>query len=325
MKKFFKINNTLILVLLLAILIFGWLTLNIIYPGFSGFKINFAEASHYGNLLAGLFSFISVILIAFTLKHQSDTAKLSRFEDHFFQLLKIQRDNSQSISIDQIPGRKVFDSMLKEFRLALEIVKDFSVKPPKESAKGKKEREKKEINIAYFAFFYGIQKKKPEQIFCKILNKYPDIKQKENDLINEFQKRKNRGVYTYFEGHQAELGHYFRHLFQSINFVNKQEKSFLNYDRKCKYVELLHAQLSTQEQMLLFFNSISELGKMWELGKDRINSQLITKYNLLTNIADPEIYDVKIRDYYKLLIFEKEIDTDQKIIEERKELRKKYH
>jgi len=67
----------------------------------------------------------------------------------------------------------------------------------------------------------------------------------------------------YYDGHQFRLGHYFRHLHQSYKYLNNHPD--LTEKEKYEYGKLYRAQLSTDEQILLFVNSISSLGMNWEL------------------------------------------------------------
>lgn len=121
---------------------------------------------------------------------------------------------------------------------------------------------------------------------------------------------KNIEYSKFYGGHQFRLGHYYRHLFQSINYVN--ENTDLPYSLKYENIKFLRAQLSTFEQKLIFLNSISSIGRIWELeiinngSKDiSINNQLITKYNLLKNIPDDILFEnIKISTYYPLVIIE---------------------
>lgn len=69
--------------------------------------------------------------------------------------------------------------------------------------------------------------------------------------------------FKYYGGHQYKLGQYFRHLFQTVKYIN--EKEILKKEEKYNYIKTLRAQLSTIEQYLLFYNSISFMGRPWEL------------------------------------------------------------
>jgi hypothetical protein len=74
-------------------------------------------------------------------------------------------------------------------------------------------------------------------------------------------------TYTPFEGHQSRLGHYYRHLFQTIIFVNSQKLNINKYE----YVKMLRSQLSIHEQALLFINSFTDLGDDWRSSKLTMN------------------------------------------------------
>lgn len=129
----------------------------------------------------------------------------------------------------------------------------------------------------------------------------------------------NRNYYKYYGGHQFKLGHYYRHLFQSVKYINEQK--ILRYTEKYEYIKTLRAQLSTPEQYLLFFDSISVIGRDWELNYIRekpniyeLNKCLITKYNLIKNIPDWYIFDkVDARDFYPNVTFEGDEPSDDRL------------
>jgi hypothetical protein len=106
----------------------------------------------------------------------------------------------------------------------------------------------------------------------------------------------------YFNGHQSRLGHYFRHLRSIVTFVHRN--TLLTPIQKKDYMRILRAQLSNHEQIILFFNSISDLGLKWELKNDN-NETLITTYNLIRNIPLGSIYGYRPKRYYPNLKMEK--------------------
>ncbi|WP_053058405.1 putative phage abortive infection protein [Pedobacter sp. BMA] len=115
----------------------------------------------------------------------------------------------------------------------------------------------------------------------------------------------------YFDGHHYQLGHYFRHLFQTVKYID--ERKILSYREKYEYAKTLRAQLSTAEQYVFFFNSVSKAGRDWELNnllghKSLIlscNRQLVTKYNLIKNIPDLHCEGgINIRDFYPFVDYE---------------------
>jgi hypothetical protein len=80
--------------------------------------------------------------------------------------------------------------------------------------------------------------------------------------------------YVPFEGHQSRLGHYYRHLYQMVRYVDEQT---LNID-KYEYIKTIRAQLSTHEQALLLVNSLTPVGQNWW------RKGLMVNYRLVQNI-----------------------------------------
>lgn len=59
----------------------------------------------------------------------------------------------------------------------------------------------------------------------------------------------------FYADHQAELGHYFRHLYHIIKFIKESP-----VEDKKRYTSLVRAQLSAYEHLMLFYNCLSTLG-----------------------------------------------------------------
>jgi len=108
--------------------------------------------------------------------------------------------------------------------------------------------------------------------------------------------------YDLFLGHQIRLSTYFRHLYHTIKYINLQPSDILSYRNKYEYITILRAQLSPQEQTLLFHQSLSTLGLAWEKKREAdLDRQLITKYNLIRNIL---YIDERMIKYYPCVEFE---------------------
>lgn len=122
----------------------------------------------------------------------------------------------------------------------------------------------------------------------------------------------NRYV-KYYGGHQFRLGHYFRHLYQTIKFINNS--THVDFPSKYEYIKILRTQLSTYEQAILFTNSLCKLGKAWEMDPE-INPllksfqfhdfQIITKYNLIKNLPGEVIYGIPFKKFYPSIEYENE-------------------
>ena len=194
-------------------------------------------------------------------------------------------------------------------------------------------------NIAYLLVFEGVKKAGVELLKNKYLNKYTQdqvetiLRLFQLQLAGERHEDENRHVMQEadnllnedkrYAGYQQEFGNYFRQLFQIVNHVNCQE--WLEYGDKYGYVKMLRSQLSNQEEDLLFYNSLSDLGMAWEY-KDReaeipdINNQLLTKYNLLKNIPH-NTTTPNVEEFYPLISYEDVVT----IVEGREELENKYN
>lgn len=115
----------------------------------------------------------------------------------------------------------------------------------------------------------------------------------------------------YYGGHQFRLGHYYRHLYQTVKFINSSTNN--TYKEKYDYIKTLRAQLSTYEQAVLFLNSLSKMGETWEIFPEinpelktfgRHDFELITKYNLIKNLPGEAIYGIHFKDFYRHIEYE---------------------
>ncbi len=80
-------------------------------------------------------------------------------------------------------------------------------------------------------------------------------------------------VYSrFYRSHQSEIGHYFRTLYHIIKLIDES-----NVTDKHRYTSLLRAQLSSYEQVLLFYNCLSTYG-------NQKFKPLVEKYALLENL-----------------------------------------
>ncbi|UUF15231.1 MULTISPECIES: putative phage abortive infection protein [Flavobacterium] len=164
----------------------------------------------------------------------------------------------------------------------------------------------KEWNIINEIKDFGIKAHIIDSFYKKRNNRF--ILDPINDLFFNYQTVNvyyEDNYFKYYGGHQFRLGHYYRGIFQNINFINDQ--IYLKYEEKYSYVKLLRVHLSNYEQILLFLNSISSIGRKWEFDRksNDINNRLITKYNLIKNIPSEKVIDViSIEDYYPLVNYE---------------------
>lgn len=307
-------TNKIILILgtLFAVLIPSSFLFNKAYRGPC---IDAANAGLFGDFIGGylgtIFSFISVVLIFCSFKQQRESDEknarsqnIEKFENKYFEMIRLHRDNVQEIGIGEDFGKKIFVSMLREFREIVAIINNFI------SWNNIKLETKEKYNIAYCVFFYGTGPnssrvlkcalKQYDEAFVDSLIKFVGNKETKNRV-----EKSRKLKYTPFEGHQSRLGHYYRHLYQTITYVENQLE--LDPEEKYRYVKILRAQLTNHEQAMLFLNSLSDLGREWRVNSE--NRDLITEYRLIKNLPE-EFFDkereIDVKQFYPNLEFEYE-------------------
>ncbi|UAY52738.1 putative phage abortive infection protein [Ferruginibacter albus] len=269
MKKKKDLGIMLAIVLLslgLIMLFFPYESLNGLKLGKYSLKIN-----RYGDLgafVSGLTTpFLSIaafILLYLTYKSQkqelneskiilqaqNNTLQKQQFETTFFNLLNLHHSivNSIDLRITTSPSYPGIAS------LAFQSSKS-------EIKKGRD----------CFLIFYEELEKDYEEFSKENRQKKKDDQQIERVVIK-------KAYYSFFEKNKFDLSHYFRNLYHIVKFVN--EANIIN---KQMYISLLRAQLSSNELLLLFYNSLSAYG-------EKKFKPLIEKYHFLKNLADEDLF-----------------------------------
>ena len=91
----------------------------------------------------------------------------------------------------------------------------------------------------------------------------------------------------FYAKYQSEIGHYFRIVYNIVKFVDNSDS-----DDKKFYTNLLRAQLSSMELILLFYNCLSYLG-------NEKFKPLIEKYALLKNVSQRHLIREDDVGFYK--------------------------
>lgn len=92
---------------------------------------------------------------------------------------------------------------------------------------------------------------------------------------------------TFYDSNNFEIGHYFRLMYNIVNFVDKADVDGKN----AFYVKILRAQLSDTEVAILFYNGISVHGR-------NNFKPLIEKYGLLKNLDNRYVLDASLKSSY---------------------------
>lgn len=236
------------------------------------------------------------------IEQRDKTWKIERFEGRFYELLRLHKDNINEINIgDRVKGRKSFVPMFGELRLCFNTLTDVM------NAASEAEKEKYQyaninpLNLAYTIFFFGIGVQSEKQYVPNLstgeLHLFKDVKDRlveiqeayyhymvecldakffvHNQSVNGDYNDKTVEIFYYpFEGHMNILGHYFRHIFQTVNYVLAQ--GFLNEDEKYGYIKTFRAQVSNFEQLMLYYNSLAWFKKEWHT--------IFTDYRFIKNL-----------------------------------------
>lgn len=247
-----------------------------------------------GGIVGSLFSLAAALLLYKTLmtqikafdlqkkelEFQSEANRIERFETTFFNLLSTNRDIANSIKTyvfslnDELRITKINADGREFFAYAKEELKNLWISINSKTYLGKYNSDRfeafnndleelRDINSSNYVGNENFEYAKTELIKLERL-KYSnhfygvtkEIWEKAQDL-NTFNKMNL--VYTlFFRKYNYAIGHYFRHLYQIISYTNHyfQSDRQSSENNAKKYIDFLHAQISTNELIIVFYYSI---------------------------------------------------------------------
>lgn len=314
-----------------------WLT-KIYYQNFSNEELNPNITGPIGDTFGGMLGPLIALFAAFLTflafwvqfkanVEQKRDLQIERFENKYYELLRFHKDNISEIKIDGHEGivekRKAFVSMYNEFRYSFWCCKDKYDELQEAGLLQNKYTEEELVRLAYIFFLGGVGDN--SDMVSKAINKMPAHCFEDKlffAVLNYFKLIKSKSIRpAYFDadgnpvilrlrylpwgGHQSRLGHYYRHLFQTVKYVDKQDEDLISSTDKIEYLRMLRAQLSDYEQVLLYYNAISHFGEGW------LKNDYFTKYKMIHNIPLP-LASFGIKPHEK---FKKEIAKDPSIFE----------
>jgi hypothetical protein len=300
--------------------------------------------------IANILTLILAVIAFFTLCWQFYSNKRQKFDNKFYELLRLHRQNVDEMKIGMLVGRQVFKEMFYELcncKIFVNNVFDELTRETGNSSfanpndKEKKQRADfytgfdyiKRNSLAYQLFFRGIEFNHifnviyPNESILQTEKNVIEDKLKENFLkqynswqqgnfsIAEVKTTENKNPISYYKpycGRSEWLGHYFRCLYQTVEFI---DKACLCKKVKYEYIKTLKAQLSEYEQVILFYHACSDLGAEWFGGGKK---SFIVKYRLIQHLPLLMVYDEGCKDLsnklYKILSekeFEKYFEIEQ--------------
>lgn len=212
--------------------------------------IDFSQSGTFGDswgALTSIFSALGFCGVLWTLKTQNDSLRRVEDENNRKEKNNIRRDFENS-----------FFNMLNLLQV---IINDMRVV----------NKHTKEVNAegrSVFLYFF-----KPFK--SKVLRN-GDFRVSKNDSMKELEEWADTigKQYTeHFHDRSQNLSHYYRFLFNTFKFIDESEIDDLE---KKKYANILRAQISNYELLMLFYNSLSDDGKKFK--------RYFSKYEVLDNL-----------------------------------------
>ncbi len=251
-----------------------------------------------GGTIGTIFTLASALLVIVTLREQENQNARDRFAQSFYEMLHLHRENVSEMSLSKgkgitLNGRMVFSELIKEYTQVYKLIDSYcenilscsKCESVKNYLNVKEKRLLLEMKLTYGYFFYGSDDYTLDQ-----------ASNDEDRIQVELKRLLDYNNYT-ISSHNVLLGHYFRHLFQMVKML-EDEGSLKDFDRY-NYAKQLRAQLNDDEQLLLHYNAMSEIGAEWykpyrRSTRERKPMSLIERYQLIKNIpSNMEVLGVK--------------------------------
>lgn len=294
MTSFLRYLSIFIIFVGICVFIYFWIFLSthniIITP--EGETSDMPLTGNIGDFIGGaigtIFTLASALLVIVTLREQEKQNARDRFAQSFYEMLHLHRENVSEMSLSKgkgitLKGRMVFSELIKEYTQVYKLIDSYcenilscsKCESVKNYLNVKEKRLLLEMKLTYGYFFYGSD----DYTLAQASND-------EDRIQAELKRLLDYNNFT-ISSHNVLLGHYFRHLFQMVKML-ENEVSLKESDRY-KYARQLRAQLNDDEQLLLHYNAMSEIGAEWykpyrKSTWERNPMSLIERYQLIKNV-----------------------------------------
>ena len=260
------------------------------------------------------------------LERQKKIRQREEFEVKLYKMLDDYKANVNQLAAGDLRGREAIPELLGELSFIYSCVhvvfndiyskKNFlyinseqekALKYLEDLYRNPKEILKSQLLLAYYLFFYGRPYHTVEnmqagkvQLENEVYKRLKQLTYIQEELgFTDYLYNENKststlpsqyvGSFRIMKGHNDQLGVYFRQMFQTVTFIADADKSIFSEEDKYAYAKLLRSNMSDTEQVLLYYNSLSEMGEKWNKrpgnGKDgREGMGLIARFRLIKNI-----------------------------------------
>lgn len=232
------------------------------------FTVTGPIGDYVGGVIGTILSFAATLFVVITLYEQSYQHKREHFAQNYYEMLKIHNDNVSGMVLHQsngndIRGREVFTKLIKDYERVYDYVHSYilsivngavndktDIKSMKEYLANSQNMQSLEMRITYGYYFYG------SDVYHLQAPRMP-IEKTIEETISNLMKEANMVVY----GNHVLLGHYYRHIYQMVMQIIAEKN--ISEAERYTYAKQLRAQLNDNEQILLYYNALSEVGREW--------------------------------------------------------------
>lgn len=226
-----------------------------------------------GGVIGTIFSFVATTFVGLTLWEQGRQNARNLFVQSYYEMLRVHANHVEQLLLsngdgESHSGRSVFPQLIKHYNTIYDSISRFVKNILNGGLFGNSDEsaivtllcdDHKRLSlimrIAYSFFFYGSDNYRP-------IESTDEAEKKAEKAI--IQIAKDSQFYT--KGHHVVLGHYYRHMFQMLYYVIHSD--CINENERYTYAKQLRAQLDDNEQLLLYYNAMADVGKAWLIAPD---------------------------------------------------------
>lgn len=255
-----------------------------------------------GGVVGTMFSFAATLLVVVTLQEQRRQNRRSLFVQSYYEMLHVHAEQVVQMKMHkqsqgEIQGREVFDQLIKHYNTVYDAIETYT-QHILNGGLGNKDadnliaylsnenhRKSFVMRLAYGYFFYGSES-----------YHLPTTATTEEKAIEASIRAIGKSNQFFVEGCHQILGHYFRHMYQMMQYIINAD--CLNENERYIYAKQLRAQMDDDEQLLLYYNAMSDIGNSWieyENRKEKLRKDAelcpLARFRMIKNI--PASVDIK--------------------------------
>ena len=183
-------------------------------------------------------------VLARTAERDEVLTRIERFENRFFQLIGLHNENVAQIRVRGAVGRAAFEELFRELRFVCKLVQRHYRNHAADLGEISIEEQ---TQVGYQLFFFGVSKESSRLSRHLLASHVEHLAEDVAPILLRAQRRLHKPNdqmhQRWFGGRQAVLGHYFRNLYQIVQYVAEQPTELLTEEQRYAYAKLVRAQL----------------------------------------------------------------------------------